>query len=188
MSNIGVHDFEIPHELVSPRGDIAVIRIPRPPQKIGSIHVPGVTRDLAQHNTMAGVIISMGSLAFTEKHADGVVRPVRVWLDKERTESRDPAVGDWAVFRPFAGTMVQGGQLMASFGYRYMSTFNDVLGVVAPHFMPDVKKLTWDDANPAEAQEELKFPVAAGPEPVAELPVGVRERVTYKPDMEKARS
>lgn len=173
---IGAHDFEIPHDMVSPCRDIVIVRIPRAPNKIGSIHVPGITRDLAQHNSMGGVITSMGALAFAEKHEDGVKR-VRVFLNREKTKWRDPQIGDWAVFRPFAGTMLEGGKMVASFGYRYMSSFNDVLGAVAPEFMKNVENLTWDDDEPATAQEELKFPSASAKDSFAE---SVRERVVYK--------
>lgn len=155
---VGVHDFEIPHDMVSPCRDIIIVKLPRPPEKIGAIHVPGMTRDLAQHNTMAGVIAEMGALAFAEKHGETELRKVRVYINRAKTIWRDPQVGDWAVFRPFAGTMMQGGQLVASSGYRYMSSFNDVLGVIAPEFMPDVATLLWDDKDADQA--EMKFPAS----------------------------
>ena len=179
---VGVHDFEIPHDMVSPCRDVIIIRVPRPPEKIGSIHVPGMSRDLAQHNTMAGLITAMGALAFAEKHGDEV-RRVRVWIDAARTKWRDPQVGDWAVFRPFAGTMVTGGKLVASFGFRYMSSFNDVMGVIAPEFMPSVESLLWDDKDTQQA--EMNFPTASGGDvkPLdEELPAGVRERTVYSPE------
>lgn len=180
---IGVHDFEIPHDRVSPCRDIVIVRVPRPPRKVGSIIVPGMSRDMAQHNTMAGIITSMGAMAFAEKHADHDYRKVQVWMDAARTQWRSPEVGDWAVFRPFAGTMVAGGKLVASFGYRYLSSFGDVMGVVDPKFMPAASDLLWDDEDDGHDQAAMNFPTATGEgtvKPVAEeLPPGVRERTVY---------
>lgn len=135
MSNIGVHDFAIPHEFVKPTRDMIIIRLPMPPKKIGKIHVPQVSRDIAQHNVMAGRVVSMGPLAFSYK--DGTDKLAR----------HDVQIGDWVVIRPFAGTMVQGGQLMATMGWRYISTFQDVIGVIPADKMPDPATLNWDDAD-----------------------------------------
>ena len=118
MSNVGVHSFQIPHEHVRPTRDMVIVRIPLPPSKIGSILTPDITRDMMQHNVMAGRIVAMGPLAFQyRKGEDGFA-------------SHKAKIGDWVLFRPFAGTMIQGGQLMATNGYRYVSSFNDIIGVI----------------------------------------------------------
>jgi hypothetical protein len=119
MSNVGVHSFQIPHEYVQPTRDMVIVRIPLPPSKIGSILTPDITRDMMQHNVMAGRIVAMGPLAFQyRKGEDGFA-------------SHSAEIGDWVLFRPFAGTMIQGGQLMATNGYRYVSSFNDVIGIIS---------------------------------------------------------
>jgi hypothetical protein len=119
MSNIGVHSFQIPHEYVQPTRDMVIVRIPLPPSKIGSILTPDITRDMMQHNVMAGRIVAMGPLAFQyRKGEDGFA-------------AHDAEIGDWVLFRPFAGTMIQGGQLMATNGWRYVSSFNDVIGIIS---------------------------------------------------------
>ena len=53
MSDIGVHDFAIPHEHVRPTRDMIIIRLPLPPKMVGSLHVPDLVRDMAQHNVAA---------------------------------------------------------------------------------------------------------------------------------------
>lgn len=146
MSSIGVHDFQIPHDKVSPTRDMVIIRIPLPPRKIGSMIVPDMVRDLAQHNVQSGRIVRMGALAFAEKHDDGV-KKVRVELADG--SFRDPQLGDWAIIRPFAGTLMQGGKIQINSGVRYVSSFGDVIGVVAPEFMPDPGSLIWNDDEPA---------------------------------------
>jgi co-chaperonin GroES (HSP10) len=119
MSNVGVHSFQIPHEHVQPTRDMVIVRIPLPPSKIGSILTPDITRDMMQHNVMAGRIVAMGPLAFQyRKGEDGFA-------------AHDAKIGDWVLFRPFAGTMIQGGKLMATNGYRYVSSFNDVIGIIS---------------------------------------------------------
>jgi co-chaperonin GroES (HSP10) len=135
MSNIGVHSFEIPHEYVRPTRDMVIIRIPFPPKKIGNIITPDITRDLMQHNVMAGRVISMGPLAFVYKDAVGGIakQPVNV--------------GDWVLIRPFAGTMVQGGKLQVNSGYRYVSSFQDVIGIIPADKMPKSDTLEWDYKN-----------------------------------------
>jgi len=138
--SVGAHDFTIPHEYAQPTRDMIVIRLPRPPEKIGSIHIPGVTRDLLQHNTMAGRIIAMGPLAFNYKDMDGL-------------KVQDAKIGDWVIIRPFAGTMVQGGQMVATSGWRYVSSFQDVLAVMPADRMPDPATLLWDEDASQQATE-----------------------------------
>jgi hypothetical protein len=132
MSGIGVHSFEIPHNFVQPTRDMIIIRVPMPPRKIGNILTPDVTRDLMQHNVMAGRIVAMGPLAFNYKSADGL----RV---------QEASLGDWVVIRPFAGTMIQGGKLAINSGWRYVSSFQDVIGVVPADKMPEPSSLIWND-------------------------------------------
>lgn len=130
--NIGVHDFAIPHEHVRPCRDMVVIQMPMPPKTVGRFIIPDIVRDLAQHNVMAGRIVSMGPLAFQYKDGNGLSR-------------QDASVGDWVVIRPFAGTMVQGGKLQATAGVRYVSSFQDVLAIIPNDKMPDASTLIWDD-------------------------------------------
>lgn len=146
MSNIGVHSFQIPHEHVQPTRDMVIVRLPRPPSKIGNIITPDLTRDLMQHNVMAGRIFGMGPLAFTYKDgADGVKR-------------QEVRIGDWVLFRPFAGTMIQGGTLQVQAGWRYVSSFNDVIGIIPAEHMPAAETLEWDYADePAAPSPQADF-------------------------------
>jgi hypothetical protein len=132
MSNVGVHSFQIPHEYVQPTRDMVIVRIPLPPSKIGSILTPDITRDMMQHNVMAGRVAGMGPLAFSYKSGEDTL------------EKQDVQIGDWVLFRPFAGTMIQGGKLMATNGWRYMSSFNDVIGIIKAEHMPDPATLEWE--------------------------------------------
>lgn len=136
MSSIGVHSFQVPHEFVTPTRDMVSIRIPMPPRKIGNIITPDITRDLMQHNVMAGRVVAMGPLAFTYKDANGLQR-------------QDVNVGDWVLIRPFAGTMVQGGTLAINSGWRYVSSFGDVIGIIPADKMPAPDTLIWNDDEPA---------------------------------------
>lgn len=135
MSNIGVHDFAIPHEHVQPMRDMVIIRMPRPPSMIGSVFIPDAARDLAQHNVMTGRIVGMGPLAFVYKDGQG------------ETQRQDVQIGDWVIIRPFAGTMLQGGKLYESGGWRYVSSFSDVIGMVPADQMPDPETLQWDEPD-----------------------------------------
>ena len=135
MSNIGVHSFSIPHEHVTPTRDMIIVRLPMPPSKIGSILTADVTRDMMQHNVMAGHVFAMGPLAFSFKDGQG-------GLSRQKVE-----IGDWVLFRPFAGTMIQGGKLISSSGWRYISSFNDVIGIIPAKYMPDASTLEWDYAE-----------------------------------------
>jgi hypothetical protein len=147
MSNVGVHSFSIPHEHVHPTRDMIIVRLPMPPSKIGSIITPDVSRDLMQHNVMAGRVFAMGPLAFSFKDGQG-------GLDKQHVE-----IGDWVLFRPFAGTMIQGGKLIINSGWRYISSFNDVIGIIPAQHMPDADTLEWDysDSAPQAPVEDFNF-------------------------------
>lgn len=159
MSSVGLYGFEIPHDFVQPTRDMVIIRIPFPPRKIGNIITPEQSRELMAHNVMTGRIVAMGPLAFSYKGGDGLKR-------------QEINVGDWVMIRPFAGTMVQGGSVMVTSGYRYVSSFNDVIGVIPSDRMPDPATLVWDEENVHDKPAVLAQPLAPD--------VGVRERVVYK--------
>lgn len=158
MSSVGLYGFEIPHDFVQPTRDMVIIRIPFPPRKIGNIITPEQSRELMAHNVMTGRIVAMGPLAFSYKDGDGLKR-------------QEINVGDWVMIRPFAGTMVQGGSVMVT-SYRYVSSFNDVIGVIPSDRMPDPATLVWDEENVHDKPAVLAQPLAPD--------VGVRERVVYK--------
>lgn len=146
MSNTGVHDFQIPHERVRPTRDMVVIRMPRPPKRVGSIQLPDMMRDVAQFNVMAGRIVSMGPLAFSYKDGNGA------------TVKQEVNIGDWVVIRPYAGTMVQNGQVVGAGGCRYVSSFQDVIAVIPSDAMPDPDTLLWDDEDPHKSTDPVKEP------------------------------
>ncbi len=133
MSNIGVHDFAIPHDAVQPTRDMVLVRLPLPPKMVGSLHIVDMYRDMAIHNVMVGRIVAMGPLAFVYKDAEGGL-------------ARQPVnVGDWIIFRPYAGTQTIGGKVAGAGNWRYLSSFQDVIGLVPADKMPDPSTLLWDD-------------------------------------------
>lgn len=160
MSSVGLYGFEIPHDFVQPTRDMVIIRIPFPPKRIGSIITPQTSRDLLAHNVMAGRIVAMGPVAFAYKDGDG--------LAKQAVE-----IGDWVMIRPFAGTMVQGGQIMVTSGWRYVSSFNDVIGIIPADKMPKPETLVWEN-DEADEDDPMQAKLPLAPE------TGVRERVVYK--------
>lgn len=134
MSSDTVHDFSIPHEHVTPTRDMVIIRLPFPPEKVGEqrlIIAPEMSRDLAKHNVVAGRVVAMGPLAFAYKDADGSVL------------RQDVKIGDWVTIRPYSGTHVQGGKVQSG-GFRYVSSFSDVIGIIPADKMPDPKTLLWE--------------------------------------------
>lgn len=133
MSNIGVHDFAIPHEYVQPTRDMVIVRLPLPPKMVGSIEIPAMFRDMAQHNVMVGRVVAMGPLAFSYKDSNGHVA------------NQGVKVGDWVVFRPYAGTQTMGGKVAGNGTCRYLSSFQDIIGIVPFDKMPDPATLLWDD-------------------------------------------
>ncbi len=140
-----IHDFEIPHEHVQPTRDMVIIRIPLPPKFVGNkvkFEVPAQIRDLAQHNVQAGRIVNMGPLAFAYKDGEG--------LSKQEAK-----IGDWVVIRPYAGTLLQGGKINANGGWRYVSSFQDVLAVIPADKMPDPSALRWD--NDDDTQDAFDY-------------------------------
>jgi hypothetical protein len=159
MSSVGLYGFDIPHEFAQPTRDMVLVRIPFPPKKIGNVITPDMSRDLMAHNVMAGRVAAMGPLAFTYKDADGLQR-------------QEVNIGDWVEFRPFAGTMVQGGQIMVTSGWRYMSSFQDIIAILPSDKMPDPATLLWDAED------------VHAPPPTPDIMLmndGVRERIVYPP-------
>ena len=145
MSNVGVHDFSIPHAHVKPTRDMVLVRLPLPPKMVGSIQVPEVYRDMAVHNVMVGRVVAMGPLAFVYKNAEGAL-------------SRQPVnAGDWVIFRPYAGTQTVGGKVSGAGNWRYLSSFQDVIGLVPSDKMPDPATLLWDAEKdvPPKAPEDF---------------------------------
>lgn len=136
--SVGVHSVEIPHAHVKPLRDMVIVRIPLPPEKVGNVLVPQVARDMMQHNVMYGLVVACGPIAFGYKDAEGF---------KRGSDVATP--GDWVLFRPFAGTLIQGGKVDVNFGYRYISSFNDVIGVIPRACMPAVEMFVWEEPSAA---------------------------------------
>ena len=145
MSNVGIYGFEIPHEFIRPTRDMVIIRIPFPPEKsAGGIITPQESLDIMAHNVMAGRIVAMGPMAFAYKDGEGLSK-------------QEVGIGDWVLIRPFAGTMIQGGKLVSTSGWRYVSSFNDVIGIIPAAHMPDAASLEWDYADDAEPAPAFDF-------------------------------
>jgi co-chaperonin GroES (HSP10) len=146
MSNIGVHDFEIPHEFVQPVRDMVIIRVPVPPIVMGTsgkLIIPEQFRAVAGHNVQAGRIVAMGPMAFFYK--DGA--------SQDSIARQDVKIGDWVIIRPYAGTSLEGGKLAKSTGWRYVSSYSDVLGLIPTDKMPNPETLLWSEQ---EAEALLK--------------------------------
>lgn len=162
MSNAGLYGFEIPHTKARPVRDMVLIQIPFPPEKSrGGIITPDMSRDLMAHNVMAGRIVSMGPLAFWYKSGDGSM------------QRHDVKIGDWVEFRPFAGTMVQGGTIMVTSGYRYISTFQDVIAILPASDMPDPATLEWEVKESAPKPPASKEHFSGQPREVVRIKPGV---------------
>lgn len=147
MSEVGAHAFSIPHEYVRPTRDMVIVRMPLPPKMIGSILAPDAYRDIAKYNVTAGRIVALGPLAFSYKDGEGL-------------KKQDVKIGDWVTFRPFAGTYSAGGKVAGVGEWRYISSFNDVIGVIPADKMPDPSTLLWneeDDAVPKSAAPGFDF-------------------------------
>ena len=154
MSNIGVHDFAIPHDFVQPTRDLVLIRLPLPPKIVGTMIMPDAYRDLAIHNVMVGRVVAMGPLAFVYKDAEGEL-------------TRQPVkIGDWVIFRPYAGTQTTGGKISIS-NWRYLSSFQDVIGLVPADKMPNPATLLWDEmeVEAASIVSAAKMPANFGGQP-----------------------
>lgn len=148
MSDVGLYGFDIPHDFVRPTRDMVIIRIPFPPEKsAGGIITPQQTLDLLVHNVMAGRIVAMGPVAFFYK-------------DNNEQKRQEVEIGDWVLIRPYAGTMMQGGKIAVMSGYRYVSSFQDVIGIVPADKMPPADSMTWErNAEPVinQAQKDFDF-------------------------------
>jgi hypothetical protein len=155
---MSIYGFEIPHHKVKPARDYISIQLPFPPRRIGSIVTPDIWREYSQHSTQAGIIRAMGPLAFKYKDADGL-------------SMHDAQIGDWVLIRWGAGSMFQATKgIVVSGGWRYITTFNDVIGIIAASDMPDPATLEWEEGD----DEKLGMV-----EPVLSADIGVRERTVY---------
>lgn len=155
---MSIYGFEIPHHKIKPARDYISIQIPMPPRKVGSIHTPDMWREVSQHSVQAGVIRAMGPLAFNYKDGEGLQR-------------QKANLGDWVIIRWGAGTMFQASKgIVVSGGWRYISSFNDVIGIIDAKDMPDIDTLEWEEGDDEKlAQKNLPL----------EVDIGVRERVVY---------
>lgn len=135
-----VHDFKIPHHLAKPTRDMVILRLPLPPKQVGSLLIPDMFRDMAVHNVQAGRIIAKGPVAFAYKDGDGV-------------SHQSAEIGDWVIIRPFAGTIMSADGKVELGGWRYVSSFNDAIAVVAAADMPDPATLVWDEEPSQQAVE-----------------------------------
>ena len=149
-----VHDFVFPIERLRPIRDMVLIQLPLSPKKVGSLIVPDFSRDMAQHNVIYGRVVAAGPLAFAYKDIKGefVRQPV--------------SVGDWVIFRPYAGTQTVGGKISIS-NWRYLSSFQDVIGLVPADKMPDPATLFWNavEVEAASVVSASKIPASFGGEP-----------------------
>lgn len=158
---MSIYGFEIPHHKVKPARDYISIQIPLPPRKVGSVITPDMWREFSQHSVQAGIIRNMGPLAFQYKAGEGLKR-------------QEAEIGDWVIIRFGAGTMFQAGRgIVVNGGWRYVSSFNDVIGIIAAADMPNPKTLEWEEGD----DEKLGM---VQPNLPLEPETGVRERTTYR--------
>jgi hypothetical protein len=130
---MSIYGFEIPHDKGTPCRDIIALQLPFPPRKIGSIHTPDLWRDYAQHGLQAGIIRQMGPLAFQYKDGTGL-------------QKQAAAVGDWVLIKWGAGTIFQATKgIVTEGGWRYVSSFGDVIKIIPAADMPDPATLCWDE-------------------------------------------
>lgn len=168
MSADSLLGFDIPHDKGTPVRDIITVQCPFPAKKIGSVWTAAISRDMAQHTHQMGIIRQIGPLAFKYKVGDG-----------EALATHPAAIGDWVLFKWGAGTtfIAARGVAQPVGGYRYLSSFNDVIKVIPAADGPDPAKLVWvDDGDDiGDALDHNKEPTAVA-DPYAGT---VRERVTY---------
>jgi co-chaperonin GroES (HSP10) len=158
---MSIYGFEIPHHKVKPLRDYVAIQLPMPPRRIGSIVTPDVWREVGQHSVQAGIIRAMGPLGFKYKDGEGLTK-------------HDAKIGDWVIIRWGAGTMFQAGRgIVVTGGWRYVTSFNDIIGYILAEDMPDPKTLEWEEGD------DEKLGMVQGNLPL-EPETGVRERVTYR--------
>jgi hypothetical protein len=161
---MSIYGFEIPHNKVQPARDIIAIQLPLPPRKIGRVITPDIWRDLGQHGVQSGIIRAMGPLAFQYKDGNGLSR-------------QTANVDDWVLIRWGAGTMFQASKgIVVNGGWPYISSFNDVIGIIAASDMPNPDTLEWEEGD----DEKLGMVTSQGNLPL-EAETGVRERTVYKP-------
>ena len=143
-----LYGFDIPHNAGTPCRDLIAVQIPYPPSKVRGLWIPDVSRQLGEHGVQAGIIRQMGPMAFMYKDGDGLSR-------------QDANVGDWVLIRWGAGTMFQAGRgiLNAIGGWRYLSSFQDVIKVIPAAAMPDPISLEWTDEGVVDGPT---FPAATG--------------------------
>ena len=157
---MSIYGFEIPHLKIKPARDYISIQLPFPPRRIGSIVTPDIWREFGQHAVQAGIIRAMGPLAFHYKDGGGLTK-------------QDANLGDWVVIRWGAGTMFQATKgIVVSGGWRYVSSFNDVIGIIAASDMPDPSTLEWEEGD------DEKLGMVQPGLPLGDN-IGVRERVVY---------
>lgn len=158
---MSIYGFDIPHHKVKPVRDYISLQIPLPPRKVGHILTPDMWRELSQPSVQTGIIRAMGPLAFKQKDENGISK-------------HEATIGDWVIIRWGAGTWFMPTKgIVVSGGWRYISTFNDVIGTVDAADMPDPATLEWEEGDD-EKLHQSKFPF--------EPDVGVRERVIYGGD------
>lgn len=158
---MSIYGFEIPHHKVKPARDYISIQIPLPPRKVGNILTPDAWRELSQHSVQTGIIRAIGPLAFHYKDGQGLTK-------------QDASLGDWVIIRWGAGTMFQASKgIVVSGGWRYISSFNDVIGIIAANDMPDPDTLEWEEGD----DEKLGM---VQPNLPLEDDIGVRERTVYR--------
>ncbi len=160
---MSVYGFDIPHEAGEPCRDLIAIQLPYPPSKVRNLWIPEVAREFGQHGVQCGIIRQMGPLAFQYKDGNG--------LSKQKAE-----IGDWVLIRWGAGTMFQAGKgiLNAVGGWRYLSTFNDVIKIIPASAMPDPTTLEWTDEGVVDGTPQMAQNTTVDPD------VGVRERTIYQ--------
>jgi hypothetical protein len=152
-----LYGFDIPHDEGEPCRDLIAIQIPYPPSKVRSVWIPDVSRALGSHGVQAGVIRQMGPLAFLHKK-----------FGEEHCQRAE--IGDWVLIRWGAGTMFQGGRglLNAVGGWRYVSTFQDIIKVIPAAAMAKVlpPDLEWTDEGVVDG---IDFPSAIGKAPAPDF-------------------
>jgi hypothetical protein len=160
------YGFEIPHAKVQPSRDMIAIQIPYPPSKVRGLWIPDISRDLGQHGVQAGIIRAKGPLAFQYKDGVGISQ-----------QSGD--VGDWVLIKWGAGTIFQAGRgvLNAVGGWRYLSSFNDVIGIIPAADMPDPLTLEWTDEGVTDGPLPGKPPAAGAPG--FDFPDNSREKTVF---------
>lgn len=156
---MSIYGFEIPHHKVRPARDYISIQLPYPPRKVGSVITPDIWREVGQHSVQAGVIRAIGPLTFQYKAGEGL-------------KVQEAKIGDWVIIRWGAGTIFQAGKgIVVSGGWRYLSSFNDVVGIIDASDMPDLATLEWEEGD------DEKLGVVP---PNVPLEPNVRERTIYK--------